>query len=212
MSDHETVSSVKPSAAMSSLWAWRDFGSELMLVTQTGGAQVVLCAGIPLKRTGGRMKAALATRDAETGLLRSIKPDDEVAVLIESAPRLRMALQGARQAIAEAPDDTWGYDSSGDPDVPGGRQMWTRKEEYLFHIDAVLGNRPTVEITELDLLWEKVNAMGGAVDRSKLDTLATGAALDICLKLIEDLGGSDPAPKRKEQERERQRGEKAPHR
>ncbi len=183
-------------------WSWADFGSGMMLVTEGDGAQVILCATKEMG-VGKKIQPLLSTRDEKTGRLRPLTPEDEVAKLIETAPRLRWALQGARQAIADAPDNTWGHDSAGDPEVPGGRQMWTRKEEYLFHIDAVLGGQPGAEITKLDLAWERINALGGNIH---------GPTLDVVLNVIEELGGSDPAPKRKEQEHERQRRQEGAHR
>ena len=54
------------------------------------------------------------------------------------AARLRKALQGARQAINDAPIDTWGVNYSGDPSVPQGSYSWPMKDEYLHHIDAAL--------------------------------------------------------------------------
>ncbi len=191
------------------IWRWKIDGTGMTLVTVPQSWQVLLA-----QPQGNGKWALLATRD-QTGLLRPLTPDDEVAKLIEAAPRLRMTLQGARQAIADARDDAWGYDSDGDPDVPGGRRMWTKKEEYLFHIDAVLGNRPAgPEVTKLDLAWELVNALGGAVDSQPQHDAThngAGAVLDAALKIIEELGGRDPAPLRKEIDRERQRREKEAH-
>jgi hypothetical protein len=49
-------------------------------------------------------------------------------------------------------------------------------------------------ITDLDLAWERINALGGYAE----DDFDRGgnAAIDAALEIIESLGGSDPAPKR----------------
>lgn len=51
-------------------------------------------------------------------------------------------------------------------------------------------------ITDLDLAWERINALGG----SAADDIGKSRNFAICeaLKIIEDLGGVDPAPKRDE--------------
>lgn len=51
-------------------------------------------------------------------------------------------------------------------------------------------------ITALDLAWEKINALGGKA--SEYDDFGRGInhAVDQALSIIEDLGGSDPLPKR----------------
>lgn len=53
-------------------------------------------------------------------------------------------------------------------------------------------------ITNLDLAWERINALGGSdlqnnsYDQGAVDTVTKALAI------IEDLGGVDPAPKRAE--------------
>ena len=57
-------------------WTWRTLGARLMLVTASHGSRVVLCPQMNV----------IQTRDAVTGLLRAITPNDEPARLIENAP------------------------------------------------------------------------------------------------------------------------------
>lgn len=51
-----------------------------------------------------------------------------------------------------------------------------------------------IEITKLDEAWERVNALGGTA-HSEADRIA-GQTIDRVLRIIEELGGEDPAPKR----------------
>lgn len=64
-------------------WAWREFGGRLMLVTASGGARVILAPQRP---------GHIQTRDLETGALRPIREDDDVARLIIAAQDLYAAL------------------------------------------------------------------------------------------------------------------------
>lgn len=57
-------------------WEWRNFGAHLMLVTRHRGAKVVLAPNT----------YALDTRCAETGILRPLHQDDDVAKMIRLAP------------------------------------------------------------------------------------------------------------------------------
>lgn len=65
-------------------WGWHSFGGRMSLVTETGGAKVIL---IPQGRS------QIQTRDPETGLLRPIRPEDNVARLAAAAPDLLTALR-----------------------------------------------------------------------------------------------------------------------
>ena len=51
------------------------------------------------------------------------------------------------------------------------------------------------EITQLDLVWEAVNALGGVADNSYDQGYVD--AIGKVLEVIEKFGGQDPAPKRK---------------
>lgn len=53
---------------------------------------------------------------------------------------LEKALRGARDAIADAPEETWGTNAMGDGSVPGGMMSWPIKDEILHHIDAALAS------------------------------------------------------------------------
>lgn len=57
-------------------WSWRNFGSHLTLVTKHRGSKVVLAPNT----------FALLTRCPETGILRPLGADDDVARMIETAP------------------------------------------------------------------------------------------------------------------------------
>lgn len=57
-------------------WEWRNFGAHLTLVTRHRGAKVVLAPNT----------YALDTRCAETGVLRPLCADDDVAKMIRLAP------------------------------------------------------------------------------------------------------------------------------
>jgi hypothetical protein len=61
-------------------WCWRRFGDVLMLVTEAGGAKVILA---PSRR---KTQAEIQTRDPKTRTLRAIREDDEPAQLIAAAP------------------------------------------------------------------------------------------------------------------------------
>ena len=52
------------------------------------------------------------------------------------------------------------------------------------------------QITNLDLAWEKINALGGTT--TEYDDFGKGInhAVEQALFIIEELGGTDPAPKR----------------
>lgn len=80
-------SDVKPQATGG--WCWRRFGDALMLVTETGGSQVVLAAA------HRPMPEGIYTRDPKTGLLRLLQADDAAACLIEAAPDLLAKLRTA---------------------------------------------------------------------------------------------------------------------
>lgn len=58
-------------------WRWQIFAGRWVLVTDGGGAQVVLSA---------KNHSYLQTRDTETGMLRDIAPTDRVAKMLEAAP------------------------------------------------------------------------------------------------------------------------------
>jgi hypothetical protein len=51
-------------------------------------------------------------------------------------------------------------------------------------------------VTPLDQAWERINALGGTT--KEYDDFGRGInhAVDQALAIIEELGGSDPAPKR----------------
>jgi hypothetical protein len=49
-------------------------------------------------------------------------------------------------------------------------------------------------VTPLDLAWEKINAIGGKPSNDFESGVVH--AVDQALAIIEELGGSDPAPKR----------------
>lgn len=51
-------------------------------------------------------------------------------------------------------------------------------------------------ITPLDLAWERINALGGYVAPHDRVGKAANDAIDRALKIIEELGGSDPLVKR----------------
>jgi hypothetical protein len=74
-------------------WCWRRFGDTLMLVTEAGGAQVVLAPA--RRKTPG-----IETRDPVTGVLRPIREDDAAARLIAAAPNLLHSAKDARAALA----------------------------------------------------------------------------------------------------------------
>jgi hypothetical protein len=63
-------------------WAWREFGSGIMLVTQHQGSRVVLSAS---------PRGVLQTRDAN-GTLRQIEADHPNALLLKAAPDMLAAL------------------------------------------------------------------------------------------------------------------------
>lgn len=52
------------------------------------------------------------------------------------------------------------------------------------------------QITQLDLAWEAINALGGKPDNTNPADIAYDAAIEAALAEIEKLGGEDPAPKR----------------
>jgi collagenase-like PrtC family protease len=70
-------------------WCWRDFGAHLMLVTKHRGAKVILAPNT----------YALQTRCQETGVLRPLHADDDVARVIAAAPE---AVSLARIIVKEA--------------------------------------------------------------------------------------------------------------
>lgn len=51
-------------------------------------------------------------------------------------------------------------------------------------------------IAALDLAWERINALGGYVGPDDPIGQAGRVVIDGALKIIEELGGSDPLPKR----------------
>lgn len=57
-------------------WRWANFGAHLTLVTKHRGEKVILAPNT----------YALQTRCQETGVLRPLHPDDDVAKVIEVAP------------------------------------------------------------------------------------------------------------------------------
>jgi hypothetical protein len=65
-------------------WRWQMFGGRQTLVTDGGGAMVVLA---------GAHTAHLVTRDLKTGILRAIQENDEVAKIIVGAPDVRRHAQ-----------------------------------------------------------------------------------------------------------------------
>lgn len=69
-------------------WRWQSLGGMMMLVTDGGGAKVVLSASHARVRV-----PCILTRDDGTGLLRAIRADDEVASLIQAAPDMLRALE-----------------------------------------------------------------------------------------------------------------------
>lgn len=74
-------------------WRWQSFGGQLMLVTDGGGAKVVLGA----EKVG--KFAHINTRDPATGVLRVLKADDEAAKLIAAAPDLLEAMKRVQQEL-----------------------------------------------------------------------------------------------------------------
>lgn len=64
-------------------WWWQSFGGSLNLFSSPG-ARVVLSAP---------HRSRIETRDPETGMLREVRADDEVARLIAEAPAMLDALQ-----------------------------------------------------------------------------------------------------------------------
>ena len=81
--------------------------------------------------------------------------------------QLRKALEEARQAIADAPQDAWGFVE--DRDQHGQPIVWPIKDELLSHIDAALAEQPapgTVDgwkMVPVEPTWE----MGAAMRRSE---------------------------------------------
>ncbi len=75
-------------------WRWQDFGSGMMLVTQTGGAKVVLSAE----------KGPLFTRDAE-GYLCPILATSPVGMAVAASPQLLRALDKAYEFCLGFEDD-----------------------------------------------------------------------------------------------------------
>ena len=73
---------------------------------------------------------AISTENAE--LKRQLAEADELRADAVGA------LQVARDAIAAAPQETWGTNAMGDPDVPGGLQEWPIQDELLHNIDAAI--------------------------------------------------------------------------
>jgi hypothetical protein len=65
-------------------WRWQAFAGRWLLVTDGGGAQVVLTA---------KHHAVLQTRDPETGILRDIVPSDQVAKIIAASADVRRHAQ-----------------------------------------------------------------------------------------------------------------------
>lgn len=68
-------------------WVWRQLGGKLMLTTAHGGAQIILVHG----------RRQIETRDLRDGLLRPIRPEDEIARMIEATPHMLAALQAAER-------------------------------------------------------------------------------------------------------------------
>jgi hypothetical protein len=71
-------------------WRWQMSGGRHMLVTDGGGAMVVLA---------GAHTAHLLTRDLKTGILRAIDENDEVAKIIAAAPDVRRHAQALINGI-----------------------------------------------------------------------------------------------------------------
>lgn len=65
-------------------WCWQIFSGRQMLVTDGGGAQVVLAAA---------HHSMLQTRDLETGTLRNLDAGDQIARIIAAAPDARRHAQ-----------------------------------------------------------------------------------------------------------------------
>lgn len=84
----------------------------------------------------------------------------------------------------------------------GTRQFFISQYRKLLekHLKAtteiVGGEIVTTEDNPLDLVWERVNALGGRA--GEYDDFGKGVihAVDQALFIIEELGGSDPLPKR----------------
>lgn len=72
---------VRPDLTLIYPWTWATFGGDLTLVTDGGGAQVVLTADTPLRTRG------------TDGRLRKLLASDEVAGMIAAAPAARVALE-----------------------------------------------------------------------------------------------------------------------
>jgi len=71
-------------------WRWQMFGGQQMLVTDGGGAMVVIAPA---------RGSSVMTRDPETGGLRLLVATDEVAKLIAAAPELRRYAQSLVNGI-----------------------------------------------------------------------------------------------------------------
>lgn len=61
-------------------WCWQISGGRQMLVTDGGGAMVVL---------SGAYTSPIWTRDLQTGTMRSISANDDIAKIIAAAPDVR---------------------------------------------------------------------------------------------------------------------------
>lgn len=86
-------------------WRWQNLGGALMLVTDGGGARVVLAGD----------HDTILTRDSETGTLRPMQSTDAPCALIEAAPDLLRALREITEALeragwADDPEDLETYD------------------------------------------------------------------------------------------------------
>lgn len=71
-------------------WRWQAFAGRWLLVTDGGGAQVILSA---------MHHSHLQTRDMGTGMLRTISPSDPVSKIIEAAPDVRRHAQSLINGI-----------------------------------------------------------------------------------------------------------------
>ncbi|TMJ05798.1 MAG: hypothetical protein E6G97_01995 [Alphaproteobacteria bacterium] len=98
-------------------WCWRRFGDVLMLVTETGGALVILA---PSRR---KAKPEIQTRDLKTGMLRAIHKDDEAAQLIAAAPDHLLIARAMTLSIATF--ERWQHPGKGEICFGGLRHATT---------------------------------------------------------------------------------------
>ncbi len=82
--------------------------------------------------------ASGAVADIADAILSLISQPAPAQPAREAFEAMRGALCGARDAIANAPEDAWGTNATGDGSVPGGMMSWPIKDEILHYIDAAL--------------------------------------------------------------------------